>query len=171
MKGTLLKGVFAAVISLSGYADCAHARNDGAAVAQDQDKLFVQKASQVNLEEIKVGKLAQERGGSDATKEFGRMLQDDHSAANEALKSAAGNIPLASEPSAEQQATYSKLSKLSGSEFDKVFAKKMVKGHKDAIALFENEAKSKNVPLQKFASDMLPSLRAHLQHAESLYSK
>src|SRR5437899_1924663 len=57
---------------------------------------------------------------------------------------------------------YTKLSRLSGKEFDESFTQHMVNGHKDAISLFENEEKSgQNPDLCKYAHDQLPVLKQH----------
>ena len=44
---------------------------------------FIGKAIEGNLAEVQMGQLAQEKGTRDDVKSFGRMLQQDHSAANQ----------------------------------------------------------------------------------------
>lgn len=68
-----------------------------AAVAQDKkadkdSQKFIKAAIEGNIAEVDVGKLAQEKGKSDAVKQFGAMLVKDHSAANEKAKQAASQI-------------------------------------------------------------------------------
>jgi putative membrane protein len=46
------------------------------------DTTFLTDAIQINLAEISVGDLAQQKGGSDDVKSFGKMLVDDHTASN-----------------------------------------------------------------------------------------
>jgi predicted outer membrane protein len=61
-----------------------------------------------------------------------------------------------------------RLSKLSGAQFDQhQFVKAMVTDHKEDIAKYEKEAKSKG-PLADFSKDTLPTLQHHLQTAETL---
>ena len=74
---------------------------------------------------------------------------------------------VASVVSAEQKATYNKLSKLSGRQFDREFAQHMVKDHKKDITEFERESK-KSGDVANFAQDTLPVLKKHLQIAESI---
>lgn len=63
---------------------------------------------------------------------------------------------------------YDRLSKLSGAQFDQhQFVKAMVTDHKEDIAKYEKEAKSKG-PLADFAKDTLPTLQHHLETAETL---
>jgi len=92
---------------------------------------------------------------------------------SEAEKTAALEIAQAVETfkvNAEQKATYEKLSKLSGQQFDHEFAQHMVQDHKKDINAFEQESK-KSGKVASFAQDALPVLRKHLQIAESLNSR
>jgi putative membrane protein len=43
---------------------------------------FLTEAIQINLAEISVGQLAEEKSGSDVGKSFGKMLVDDHTTSN-----------------------------------------------------------------------------------------
>src|SRR5882757_7250100 len=51
--------------------------------AESSSQAFLKKAIQGNYAEAKMGQLAQQNGQSDDVKNFGRMLADDHSAANQ----------------------------------------------------------------------------------------
>ncbi len=73
------------------------------------------------------------------------------------------------EPNAEQKKMYV-LSKLSGAQFDKAFAKDMVSDHKKDIAKFEKEAK-KHGPVVQFAQQTLPVLQKHLKMAQDIENK
>ena len=57
-----------------------------------------------------------------------------------------------------------------GEKFDHEFAKAMVEDHKNDIREFEKEAKKKNDPAADFANETLPTLRKHLEMAQSLAS-
>ena len=63
-----------------------------------------------------------------------------------------------------------RMSKLSGDNFDREFAKMMVEDHKKDIRTFETEAKKKNDPVAEFANETLPTLRKHLEMEQSLAS-
>ena len=59
-----------------------------------------------------------------------------------------------------------------GSDFDKEFCDRMVNEHKDAIDKFEKASKESTDPdIQTWASNMLPSLRQHLDHSMVLQDK
>jgi len=133
------------------------------------DKEFLSDAIQGNLGEISVGQLAQQNGNSDGVRSFGQMLVQDHSAANDKAMQLAKSHDLAppSEPKAEAKQVHDKLAKLSGEEFDKEFAKAMVDDHKKDIKEFEEQAQGSG-DVATFAKDTLPTLKKHLETAQSL---
>ena len=70
-------------------------QKSGQAQSQTADRAsrsFITNAIESNIAEINVGKLAQEKGKSDAVKNFGKMLVDDHTAANEKAIAAARDL-------------------------------------------------------------------------------
>jgi putative membrane protein len=130
----------------------------------------MKEAIQGDLAEVKVGQLAQQKGESQDVKQFGQTLQQDHSQNLQQAQQLAqqdGMTP-PTEPNAEQKKMYDKLSKLSGAQFDKAFAKDMVSDHKKDIAKFEKEAK-KHGPVAQFAQ--LPVLQKHLKMAQDIENK
>jgi putative membrane protein len=140
------------------------------AFAQDKaSQKFLKAAIEGNLAEVQLGELAQKNGDSDRVRLFGQMLQKDHSAANEKAKSAANSLGMSppSEPNSKQKAMYDRMSKLSGENFDRQFAKDMVEDHKKDIKEYEKEAK-KNDAGGAYAKEALPTLRKHLETAQSL---
>jgi putative membrane protein len=144
-----------------------------AAFAADKspDESFYKKAAEGGISEVEQGKLAQERGNSQAVKDFGAMMVKDHSAANDRLKSIADSkgISLPGSASMAQMATKGKLEVLKGDTFDKSYVKGMVKDHEEDIKEFEKEAREGQDPEAKaFASKTLPTLRAHLAKIRSI---
>ena len=140
-------------------------------VAAEPNAKFLTEAIQINLAEISVGQLAQEKGGSDEAKSFGKMLVDDHTASNSkatALASSKGVTP-PTEPTPDDKNKHDELAKLSGGQFDREFAKAMTEGHEEAISKFEAASKGDD-DIAKFAQETLPTLRKHLKTAQSLGS-
>jgi putative membrane protein len=135
----------------------------------DVDQRFLKEAIEGDLAEINMGKLAQEKGQSQETKQFGQMLEQDHSEHLQKAKETAQQMGLVApaEPNAKQKRMYDQVSKLSDGQFDKHFADDMVKDHKQDIKKYEKEAKSKG-PLADFAQETIPTLQKHLQTAESV---
>ena len=145
-----------------------------AALAQDKgaDKdsvKFIKNAIEGNYAEIDAGKLAEQKGNSEAVKQYGAMLVKDHSEANEKAKQVASQLgvdpPTGS--SVTQKAAYLKWKVLSGNSFDRTFASDMVKDHEADIKEFQTEAK-KSDPAGTFAQQTLPTLQKHLQEAQTL---
>jgi putative membrane protein len=153
-----------AAMALSATA--AWAQNKGA----DKDSVkFIKNAIEANYAEIDAGKLAEEKGNSEAVKQYGLMLVKDHSEANEKAKQAAAALgvdpPTGS--SVTQKATYLKWKVLSGNSFDRTFAGDMVKDHQADIKEFQAESE-KSDPAGTFAQQTLPTLQKHLQEAQTL---
>ena len=123
---------------------------------------FVKEAAEGSATEIALGKLAQEKGSSDAVKQFGKRMVEDHSKASEDLKHAAemAKIPVPSETPKKARKTQDKLSKLSGVEFDRAYAKTMVSDHKEDVKAFEREARDGAVPPGELAAKTLPTCRS-----------
>jgi putative membrane protein len=134
---------------------------------------FVTDAIKGDNSEIQLGKLAQDQGGSEAVKNFGRMLADDHSKAKDQASEVAQQIGVTppSDISAEGQEQMQKLKGLKGAAFDSEFASISVEDHQKDIAKFRAEAKAKNGPASQLAAEQLPVLRKHLKMAESLEKK
>jgi putative membrane protein len=135
------------------------------------DSHFAKEAAQGGMAEVKLGQLAQEKGSNDSVKSFGQRMVDDHSKAGDKLKEAASkeNITLPTDISPKDQATYNRLSKLSGAAFDRAYAKDMVKDHETDVAAFQKEANGgKSDSLKSFASETLPTLQDHLKEAKEM---
>jgi putative membrane protein len=142
-----------------------------AARAQASDQSFVTKAASGGMAEVEFGQLAQKNGSAPGVKEFGKRMEMDHSKANDELKDAASkdNATLPPAPGRAEQATYDRLAKLSGPDFDKAYADDMVKDHEEDLAAFKKEASSGQSPnIKAFASKTLPTLEDHLKMAQDM---
>lgn len=142
-----------------------------AALGADKvSEVFIRDAIQGNLAEIQMGQLAQEKAQDAEVKSYGQMLVTDHSASNEQAEKVAKQIGVTvpTELSLSQKAMYDRISKLSGTAFDRAFAAEMIAGHKTNIARFQNEAKKKNDPAADFANQTLPTLKKHLEAAQKI---
>jgi putative membrane protein len=135
------------------------------------DHQFAMKAAQGGLAEVELGRLATEKASSDEVKKFGQRMVDDHSKANDELKSEAQkkNITLPSSVDAKDKALMDRLSKLSGAAFDRAYMSAMVKDHRTDVAEFQNEASNgHDADLKAWAAKTLPTLQDHLKQAESV---
>jgi putative membrane protein len=131
-----------------------------------KDEKFAKCAAQNGVAEVKFSELAKTHATSQDVKIQGQQMVEDHSKANEELKSIASKkgITLPDSPTIKQEKAYRKIGLMSGAEFDKKFTHCMVKDHKHAICLFKRESKKgKDAELKTFASKTLPTLESHLQ--------
>lgn len=138
---------------------------------KSSDAKFAMKAAQGGMAEVQLGKLAAEKAGSPDVKAFGQQMVDDHSKANDQLKSVAGqeNMSLPATLDSKDQALYTKLQGMSGADFDKMYVKAMVKDHQEDVKEFQKEAdKGKDPQIKNFASQTLPVLQQHLSKIQSI---
>ena len=115
--------------------------------AQDRaSQKFLKEAIEGNFAEVQMGQLAQKQGSSDGVRSFGQMLEKDHSDANKKAVDVANSLGMTppTEPSKKQKADYDKMSKMSGTQFDKAFATHMVTDHKKDIKEYERASKLKD---------------------------
>jgi putative membrane protein len=134
----------------------------------EKDARFLVNAAEINLEEIKLGQLAQQKGTMTDVKEFGKMMEQAHTKAMAETDTLAKKmlITIPASPTENALDAYKKLNNKSGTDFDKAYCKMMVNGHKDAISLFEKASTDlNNAGIKQWAADMLPGLRTHLDNA------
>lgn len=138
-------------------------------VENNEDAKFLMEAAEMQVEEISLGKLAQEKGNSQHVKALGKMMVEDHSKSLTELTalSQAKSVAIPTTNTEDSQENYKKLADKSGNDFGKAYSKMMVEHHKDAISLFEKAATdSEDQEIRTWAANKLPSLKKHLEHAE-----
>jgi putative membrane protein len=142
--------------------------------ASSVNQEFVTDAASGGMMEVELGTMAVQNASSQEVKDFGRRMIDDHSKANDELKSIAAkeNIPVPAALKDENRDDVDKLSKLSGSDFDKEYIDMMVKDHQKDIKNFEDMAQNAQSPeLKQFAQKTLPTLRQHLKMAQDIQDR
>lgn len=140
----------------------------------EKDAQFLVNVAEINMEEVSLGKLAQTKGNLDHVKELGKMMEDEHSKSLADLSELAKskNITLPVSPTDDAKDAYKKLNDKSGNDFGKAYSAKVVKGHQDAIALFEKAANECTDPdIKAFAAASVPELKMHLDHAVTCQKK
>ncbi|MGI8742094.1 MAG: DUF4142 domain-containing protein [Bryobacteraceae bacterium] len=133
------------------------------------DQRFMMKAAQGGMAEVQLGQLAKDHASSQAVKDFGQTMVDDHTKANDELKTLASqkNVTLPTAIDPEDQATIDQLTKLNGAAFDKAYMQDMISDHQKDIAEFQTEANSgTDSDTKAWASKTLPTLQHHLQMAQ-----
>jgi putative membrane protein len=128
---------------------------------------FVAKATEAGAVEVAVGQLAATKATSPAVKAFATRMVADHGRANSELARLATeqSIKVTDTSAAVSKAT-SKLSALTGAEFDREYMEMMVTAHQNAVVLFEHEStRGTDATIKAFATKTLPTVREHQKMA------
>jgi putative membrane protein len=133
---------------------------------------FVNKAAIGDMYEIRSSRLALEKVAAGETKEFAQRIVADHTKSSEELKSLAQRLQGVKIPTELDTQHLQKLDRLksaSAAEFASLYRSQQIEAHNTAIRLFEQYAQNGQQPeLKQFAERTLPTLREHLQMAQSL---
>jgi putative membrane protein len=135
---------------------------------------FVKEAAQGGMAEVALGRLAVDRAQDPDIKQFAQRMIDDHSRANDELKQLAQQKKwkLPTDMSSNQKMIYNSLHDKAGADFDREYAKLMVKDHDEDVKMFEAYSEhGKDADLKSFASSTVSTLRDHQQMARSNASK
>lgn len=163
------------------FGSCMMSKTDSKRVAMEANKgkfdkklrhdiWFAVSATDAGMREVRLGELAKTSSTSDNVKQFGEKVTSEHSKANDELKRIAVDkkIALPDKLSDKSQKKYDKISKKTGSDFDKAYMKCVVKNHKIDAKTFNMESKKgKDPEIKKFAGDKLSMLESHLEQARN----
>jgi putative membrane protein len=159
-----------------GLAVAAFGLSTGVARADDTtkpvskaDEKFMESTARAGMAEVQISKLAVDKAKSDKAKTFAQHMVDDHTKANEELTQLAGqkNVTLPTEIDAEHQKELDKLTKLTGTDFDKEYLKAMRGDHEKVVASFKKASKTAgDADLKQWVKKTLPTLEAHLDMVE-----
>jgi putative membrane protein len=136
-----------------------------------KDKIFLRKAAQGGMAEVKLGQLAVQKASSDDVKSFGQKMVDDHTKLNSDMAPIAESmgVRLPKDLNKEDQAEYDKLNGLSGNGFDMEYLSFMVKDHHKDLREFRQEAASTTDPtLQAAVSDATKVIHEHTVMVDKL---
>lgn len=116
---------------------------------------------------IRLGTLAENRGDTRVVKNLGRQLFQDYSLAEQDLDDLAGSAVMRSAGfDSADQATYSQLLRLSGSEFDRAFMAAIIAELTSSRTSFQQWSTSaESSQLRAHASNMVSKLSRHLAMA------
>lgn len=134
------------------------------------DRKFVEDAAKGGMAEVELAKIAQERASSPEVKQFAQRMEQDHSKANEQLRTLAQSkgVTMPGGPKLKDNHEASKLSKLQGQDFDRAYMDYMVKDHEKDVKEFDKMAQNAKDPdVKAFAQQTAPTLHEHLQLAQN----
>jgi putative membrane protein len=158
----------------AGQQGAGSAARTGSANRMGADSAFAMKAAMGGMAEVKLGQLAADKASNQDVKSFAQQMVQDHSRANDELKQLVSSkgVTLPADLDPKHQATYDRLAKMSGAEFDRAYMQEMVKDHRETVNDFRRESKSgSDAELKAWAEKTLPTLEGHLKEAESVNGK
>jgi putative membrane protein len=136
------------------------------AALSDKDKTFMKNAAKGGMEEVEMGKMAQQQGQSTDVKNFGKRMVTEHTMANNELMQLAAGKKFAL-PKEKMN-----VEKFNAAGFDKEYMADMVKDHQKDLAEFQNEAKTGSDPdLKAWAAKTTEMIKKHLALAKQTQSK
>lgn len=102
------------------------------------DRGFIEQAAVVNMFEIRAGKLALDRSQDQEVREFSRRIVNDHRRIQDRLTQVAGNANIPSQLDKRHSGLIDRLERSPDDRFDRRFIRMQIRGHEQAIDLFEN---------------------------------
>ncbi|MHA3774698.1 DUF4142 domain-containing protein [Verrucomicrobiota bacterium sgz303538] len=129
-----------------------------------EDKEFLKNASELNLTEIELGRLAQERADTPEIRDVGSRMAADHGKAQAELQALAKSkgVTIRLEPNAGQRKLLNAFAGKSGPEFDREFRAHEAKDHERAIRSFTEAARDARDPeVRAYAEKLLPGMQQH----------
>jgi putative membrane protein len=138
------------------------------------DAAFMQEAAMDGMLEVELGRLALQNAASDEVKRFGQQMIDDHSKANDELKSLAQTegVMLPTHLDSKHAKEVQRMQKLNGAQFDREYMKMMHEDHHHAIKMFTDEGFRGDDPEVKgFALRAVPTLNGHLEMVKQTLSE
>lgn len=134
------------------------------------DRRFFQKATRLGEEEVTLSRIASDRAIHPQVRSFASDMVREHTTVNEELAALAQRKGAQLEPRdrVEVREEERKWAAKKGDDFDEDYLKALIDAHQDTIDVLENGAESKDPEIAAFANKTLPTVKAHLAHAESL---
>jgi putative membrane protein len=136
-----------------------------------KDKIFLRKAAQGGMAEVRLGQLAAQKGSGDDVRAFGQKMVDDHTKLNNEMAPIADSmgVRLPKDLNKEDQAEYDKLNALSGNNFDMEYLSCMVRDHHKDLHEFRQEAASTTDPtLQTAVANATKVIHEHTMMVDKL---
>jgi len=139
-------------------------------LVDDGGTTLIKNAYEGGLTEIKASQLAAANSQNQDVKSFAQMMIADHSKINTTLDSLETDklITETDTISAEHKELLDSLATKTGAAFDKAYMAMMVKDHKEAEELFQDQVDDKNQTIQDFARNTLPKIQMHLDKAKEI---
>jgi len=131
----------------------------------DLDREFLTVINFANLWEMPMGKLATERGNSQAVRDTGAVINSDHTKLDTVVNQLADQfgVRLPDKPSSSTQAWMNEISSKTGEDFDNAFADRLRAAHGTVFGLIaEVRAGTRNTVIRDFATQANDIVMKHM---------
>lgn len=132
------------------------------------EERFLSSMTQCNIQQIKLGQLAQKRSGSSEVKAIGKRMEQEHlQKLREVIALAKKkSISLPSSPNEMARSIYARISMLTGDEFDKEYITAMAEAQKLEVSVFERASLTASDPeIQTWAINNVNVLKLQLENS------
>lgn len=137
--------------------------------AADADAQILSTLHAKNLEEIRMGHLAERNSSRSETRQYGTMLVRDHTDADSNVRTIADKLGVRLSDLTESADARDPLTNVQGAEFDAAFARKMQQGHHELIqTLSAARGRVSDSRVKELLDALLPILQKHEDRAHQM---
>jgi len=134
---------------------------------------YIMQATMSDMYEIEAGQLAMTKGNSSSTRDFGKMMVDDHTASsrdlNAAIEQSNLRVTVPDELDAQHQEMIDRLQRDEGEAFDREYMRQQMAAHNRALELHRQfQQTGDDTNLQSYARNVLPVIEKHVDRLEQL---
>lgn len=166
MKKWILTGTVCAFAAMACDKD-----DNNTNTLNDTDRNFVTMAAVSNNAEIAAAQLALTKGTSDMVKEYAQEMIDEHTLAQQDLKTrgSAAGLSVADTVDAGHQLEAARLSSLSGNSFDTAYIGGQLRDHGKTLDIFNTEINGgRHQAIRDYATQYQPHIQMHYNKADSI---
>lgn len=138
------------------------------------DSAYIREAASMNLAEVRLGEIAEQRASNAAVKDFAKQMVTAHGTAGAQWSSLASQnrLPTSVALNSLQQQSADRLSKLSGADFDRAYMQAMVDDHQQAAGTLQRiGAGAQSAEVKQLAARGLETTQQHLTRAQEVASQ
>ena len=135
------------------------------------DAEFIRDVDASHFLQVRLGRLAQQKGRDAEVKRFGKKMEDDHSAFQKEWSNMASRngMNFKSGMGPEHRADLEQLEKTSGKKFDRAYMTLMIQNHNGYLNYWRKEGRAaRSAPVRQLVEAGLPTLEEHLDMAKRI---
>lgn len=134
---------------------------------------YVPNAARGDLYEVQAAAVALQKSTSDEVKALARMIETDHKAATESLKTAVASLndnqTVPTDLDERRKGMIDNLNSAPAADFDRVYLQQQVAAHEEALTLHRGFTDNTDAPaLAEHARTVVPKIESHLEKARQL---